>query len=137
MKTQKWIKLLNRKSSLAFSASLIYSNEFLLKKRLEISIRNFWYDNLTDSVCYIEEELQSLGNRVNRVIQSDNKFVSENAKECKISGKRLLLFTKKFLKIAFSKISNRTLADLLKSFNQKYCDSATLINTTQRHALRC
>ncbi len=116
----KWIKLLNRKSSFAFSIALIYSNQYILKRKLGISINNFWEDSVTNNICYVREELQSLGESINKTIIDDSSFIQKNIYDCKKSGDNLLTISKNLSKYDYSNLSNKEIADYLSSFNKCY-----------------
>lgn len=118
----KWIKLLNRKSSFGFSIALTESNSVLLKEKIGVTINNFWEDSITNNICYVGDEIYQLGAKINSIIIKDEEFISNNIKECKSSGLKLLKLAESLQTLSLTNLSNDDIASFLKELNRSYVE---------------
>ena len=115
-----WVKILNRRSSFAFTEALCNANQNDLKDVYAVSIENIWYNSITSGVYYIQDDLRSLGKAVSIAIGNDLEFAKKDILNCKRTCDILINLSHDFPTYDFVSMSNKKLINLLQDFYTKY-----------------
>lgn len=115
---KNWIKLLNRKCSLAFQAEVPLVNNIYLPKIIGVSIRNFWCESITFGVYYQRQELENLAEVIKEKLIAHPSFAKRNIQECLRLGNVLLKASA--IKGRVNHLNNSELLSLLNRFRNAY-----------------
>lgn len=126
---QKWVKLLNRPTSLGFSEALCFSNMTGLKKLYGVSTPTFWYNDITFGVYYLKKELEDLGKKIVRKIENDPSFAKRDVDLCRKVCLDLIGYSKKLHKVDFSKSNKLDLKKYLMNYYKYYLKVFPFITT--------
>jgi len=115
-----WVKILNRRSSFAFTEALARANQIGLEKLYATSIKNIWYNDITFGVYYIQNDLQKLGKTVSIAIEKDLEFAKKDITNCKQTCDVLTKMSHQISSYDLNSMSEKQLTKLLEDFYIKY-----------------